>query len=418
MNPYSTETETNVLRWYASKAKKGIVEIGVLNGETTKVMGAVATVPIYGIDPFVEDSMSPGLIGNKQKVMENMTDCKNFTLYEAYSHDIVGRFNHEFDMIFIDGDHRYESVKKDVEDWWPRLAVGGMMFIHDSAPVVSVSSEFKGHEGPVRLVREMAASCKKVGAWDTITGFKKEKAGPVVRPRYTIGYAFHDKEDLATRIIDALSINVGDKAQYSFIFDGCKDETEKIVRNLSASLYGEVDFKITPDIFELASNNLLLQSFSTDFLIIFQDDMILRDPNMLKNLDACIDKYPYSIGVIGCRSGFFSGYSDMASSAFDKNENTKRILAPGETSVVWMVNRGPIVISAELRRAIGLIDVSYGKSGAFSEMDYCLQAARAGFVNVAMGLAMEHIRNFNKALTPLDNEARKVFIKKWPEVLI
>jgi hypothetical protein len=83
-----------------------------------------------------------------------------------------------------------------------------------------------------------------------------------------------------------------------------------------------------------------------------------------------------------------------------------------------MVNRGPIVISAELRRAIGLLDVSYGKSGAFSEMDYCLQAARAGFVNVAMGLAMEHIRNFNKALTPLDNEARKVFIKKWPEVLI
>jgi hypothetical protein len=83
-----------------------------------------------------------------------------------------------------------------------------------------------------------------------------------------------------------------------------------------------------------------------------------------------------------------------------------------------MVNRGPIVISAELRRAIGILDTGYGKSGAFSEMDYCIRAVQAGFVNVAMGLAMDHVRNFNKDLTPMDNEAKKVFVRKWPEVKI
>jgi predicted O-methyltransferase YrrM len=410
MNPYSTLSETGLLKWYASKAKKGIVEIGVLNGDTTRELADVAKVPIYGIDPFIPDSMDPGLIGNKEQVLEKMKG-KDFTLFCDYSWNVARNFQQQFDMIFIDGDHQYTAVKRDVADWWSKLADGGMMFIHDSAPVVSVPSDFKGHEGPVRLVKELETNYKKIGTWDTITGFKK---GPP-DIRYTIGYAFHNRLDLVPRIIAGLAENIGDKARYIFILDGCSDILAKTVRSLSEKL-GLVKFIEAPDVFELASNNLLLTAFCTDYLAIFQDDMVLKDPNLLENLNACVDRYPYSIGVIGCRSGFFAGYSDMSSSEFDKNENTKHILKPGETAVAWMVNRGPIVLSSELLKVIGRLDISYAKSGAYSEMDYCLRAAKVGFINVVMGADLEHARDFNKKLVPFDNAARDTFIKKWSEI--
>lgn len=36
-----------------------------------------------------------------------------------------------FDVIFIDGDHSYEGVKKDYELLWPKLKQGGLMIFHD-----------------------------------------------------------------------------------------------------------------------------------------------------------------------------------------------------------------------------------------------------------------------------------------------
>jgi hypothetical protein len=35
------------------------------------------------------------------------------------------------DAVYIDGDHRYLSVKADVEAWLPRLRAGGVLFGHD-----------------------------------------------------------------------------------------------------------------------------------------------------------------------------------------------------------------------------------------------------------------------------------------------
>eukprot|EP00434_Breviolum_minutum_P030960 symbB.v1.2.027380.t1/scaffold2805.1/size71130/7 len=37
------------------------------------------------------------------------------------------------DMVFLDGDHRYESVMDDIKAWWPKLRSGGVLAGHDFA---------------------------------------------------------------------------------------------------------------------------------------------------------------------------------------------------------------------------------------------------------------------------------------------
>eukprot|EP00913_Durusdinium_trenchii_P031684 g29670.t1 len=31
------------------------------------------------------------------------------------------------DLVFLDGDHRYESVTNDIQAWWPKLRSGGIL---------------------------------------------------------------------------------------------------------------------------------------------------------------------------------------------------------------------------------------------------------------------------------------------------
>ena len=35
------------------------------------------------------------------------------------------------DFVFIDADHQYESVKKDITAWYPKIKIGGIMSGHD-----------------------------------------------------------------------------------------------------------------------------------------------------------------------------------------------------------------------------------------------------------------------------------------------
>lgn len=54
----------------------------------------------------------------------------------------------KYDLIIIDGDHTYEGVKADVENYLPWLADGGFLMFHDSAlpdwGVMAVVAELKG----------------------------------------------------------------------------------------------------------------------------------------------------------------------------------------------------------------------------------------------------------------------------------
>lgn len=155
MARYTTEAEVKLLSRYALAAKHGIVEIGALDGETTKAMSLFASVPMYAIDPIIPDSMDINLVGSRQKILANMSHYKMFTFIEDFSFNAVKTFSGIFDMLFIDGDHSYEAVSRDAKDWIPLLKEGGYVIFHDSDPVTSTGAPFKGWPGCVQIVKEI-----------------------------------------------------------------------------------------------------------------------------------------------------------------------------------------------------------------------------------------------------------------------
>lgn len=63
---------------------------------------------------------------------------------------IGGYYRPEF--VYIDGDHAYDSVKADIEAWWPHVSPGGILAGHDYMP--------GEHADVVRAVDEFAAARK------------------------------------------------------------------------------------------------------------------------------------------------------------------------------------------------------------------------------------------------------------------
>jgi hypothetical protein len=55
-----------------------------------------------------------------------------FTLTKATSMEVVQDFGDEtLDFVYIDGDHSYSAVKTDLQAWWPKLKLGGVLAGHD-----------------------------------------------------------------------------------------------------------------------------------------------------------------------------------------------------------------------------------------------------------------------------------------------
>lgn len=117
----------------ARGCKKCIVELGVLWGDTTKILlDNNSNVTVYGIDPIIPDSMDANMIGDINRI-NALKRYANFVFIKDYSYNVVKTWTEEISYIFIDADHRYEAVKRDFEDWFPFVEQGGIISLHDSA---------------------------------------------------------------------------------------------------------------------------------------------------------------------------------------------------------------------------------------------------------------------------------------------
>ena len=172
----------------ASQTSSGeghVVEIGSYKGRSTAFLAAGCATKagqdfVHAVDHFVGSSeMLPGganptegvdgetsyysefhanlvQVGLKQRVITHI----------GKSTHVAAFWDKPIRLLFIDGEHDYESVRADYDAWAPHVVRGGYICFHDYCPhwpgVVRLVQELRGHFITIERTVVDLAVCRKI----------------------------------------------------------------------------------------------------------------------------------------------------------------------------------------------------------------------------------------------------------------
>jgi predicted O-methyltransferase YrrM len=142
------ESEKEWYRGHVSKIHDGIiVEVGVFGGASLLSIVDICIEnnnKLYGIDPwdlltYYNDQELKGeeLLGYR-KIMKRhkdnlisiieKEDYQNIELIQGFSQDYISSFeDNSIDMLYLDANHSYDEVLKDLHGWLPKVKEGGIL---------------------------------------------------------------------------------------------------------------------------------------------------------------------------------------------------------------------------------------------------------------------------------------------------
>ncbi|MCH9836098.1 MAG: class I SAM-dependent methyltransferase [Ilumatobacter sp.] len=129
-----------------------IVEIGSFRGRSTIVLATAAdpSVQVVAIDPHAGNDRGPqeidgfeneaaddhGLFAANLAAAGVADRVRHIREFSDAALDVI---DHEIDVLYIDGAHRYAPARADICAWGDRVNDGGTMLIHDSFSSVGVT---------------------------------------------------------------------------------------------------------------------------------------------------------------------------------------------------------------------------------------------------------------------------------------
>lgn len=149
--------QARLLRKLAREVTQGVVvEVGSFRGKSTVALSYGAAeggdTPVFAIDPHEPfEGVFGGKFGpNDRRVFyQNMLRSdgwSNVRLVNLSSEVISPGWDKPIGLLWIDGDHSYEGVKRDFECWLPHLLEGAPVAFDDT-----------NRGGPQQLVEELLA---------------------------------------------------------------------------------------------------------------------------------------------------------------------------------------------------------------------------------------------------------------------
>ena len=85
------------------------------------------------LQPKILYLVDPWYGGQKSIVDDKFIERSNVMLIQDYSEHASEAFSaNDFDLVYIDASHEYEDVKLDLNCWYPKLKIGGMLCGHDA----------------------------------------------------------------------------------------------------------------------------------------------------------------------------------------------------------------------------------------------------------------------------------------------
>ena len=113
-------------------------EIGVFRGRHAfHILNNISIRNLYLIDPYesYEEFGSKGmydeLLDAKIEAGFALREFDNISWIYKNSSDAVKLVPNNLDFVYIDGNHEYNFVKEDIENYYPKLKVGGVLGGHD-----------------------------------------------------------------------------------------------------------------------------------------------------------------------------------------------------------------------------------------------------------------------------------------------
>lgn len=119
---------------------KVCVEIGSARGKSACYVGMALMEngfgKLYAIDPHTRTNWNDSQSVDTLPVIEHNIRSLGLTKYveivRKTSHDAVKEWSQPIDLLFIDGDHTYDGVRRDWDSFSPFLAEFGVTVFHDT----------------------------------------------------------------------------------------------------------------------------------------------------------------------------------------------------------------------------------------------------------------------------------------------
>lgn len=117
-----------------AREAKVIVELGLYQGKSFVAMMLInPEAHIFGVDEFNLDgegeAIETAFKANLQKLHLEPAGVYKMTTAEA-----AKIFNKSIDLLHIDASHRYDQVVADIENWIPKITLGGVVVFDDYGP--------------------------------------------------------------------------------------------------------------------------------------------------------------------------------------------------------------------------------------------------------------------------------------------